>query len=65
MNEQIKNLVKQAGLNIDGYGDPIWGCLDSADAKTQFLKPQYPALMWGKTLPNWTNDCSSKQRANC
>lgn len=38
MNNQIKDLVKQAGLNIDGYGDPIWGCLDDADAKTQFLE---------------------------
>lgn len=38
MKEQIKNLVIQAGLNIDGYGDPIWGCLDTADAKTQFLE---------------------------
>lgn len=38
MNPQIKELVKQAGVNIDGYGDPIWGCLDGADAKTQFLE---------------------------
>jgi len=38
MNEQFKELAKQSGLNIDGFGDPIWGCLDSADAKTQFLE---------------------------
>ena len=33
MNERIKQLIKQAGLNIDGYGDPIWGCLDGEDEK--------------------------------
>ena len=38
MNEQIKELVKQAGLNIDGYGYPIWGCLDGADEKKEFLE---------------------------
>ena len=41
MNEQIKELVKQAGLNIDGYGYPIWGCLDGADEKKEFLE-KYP-----------------------
>jgi hypothetical protein len=38
MNKQIKELVKQAGLNIDGFGYPIWGCLDSADEKKEFLE---------------------------
>ena len=38
MNEQIKELVKHAGLNIDGYGYPIWGCLDGEKAKKEFLE---------------------------
>jgi len=38
MQEQIKELVKQAGLNIDGYGYPIWGCLHSEDEKKEFLE---------------------------
>jgi len=38
MNERIKELTKQAGLNIDGYGYPIWGSLDSEDAKKEFLE---------------------------
>ena len=38
MQEQIKELVKQAGLNIDGYGYPIWGCLDGEDEKKEFLE---------------------------
>jgi hypothetical protein len=38
MNERIKELIKQAGLNIDGYGDPIWGCLDGEDEKREFLE---------------------------
>ena len=38
MNERIKELVKQAGLNIDGYGYPIWGCLDGEDEKKEFLE---------------------------
>lgn len=37
MNEQVKELIKQAGLNIDGFGDPIWGGLCAAD-KTKFLE---------------------------
>jgi hypothetical protein len=38
MNERIKELVKTAGLNIDGYGYPIWGCLDGEDEKKAFLE---------------------------
>jgi hypothetical protein len=38
MNERIKELVKQAGLNIDGYDYPIWGCLDGEDEKKEFLE---------------------------
>jgi len=38
MNERIKELTKQAGLNIDGYGYPIWGSLDSEEAKKKFLE---------------------------
>lgn len=38
MNAQIKELVKQAGLNIDGYGYPIWGCLHGEKAKKEFLE---------------------------
>jgi len=38
MNERIKELVKQAGLNIDGYGYPIWGCLHGEDEKKEFLE---------------------------
>ena len=38
MNKRIKELVKQAGLNIDGYGYPIWGCLDGEDEKKEFLE---------------------------
>jgi hypothetical protein len=38
MNERIKLLVKQAGLNIDGYGYPIWGCLHGEDEKKEFLE---------------------------
>ena len=38
MQEQIKELVKQAGLNIDGYGYPIWGCLHGEDEKKEFLE---------------------------
>jgi len=34
MNEKIKEIAKTAGLNFDGYGDPIWGALDD---DTQFL----------------------------
>jgi len=37
MNERIKELAKNAGLKIDGYGDPIWGCL-IGDEKTEFLE---------------------------
>ena len=38
MNTQIKELAKQAGLNIDGYGYPIWGYLDGEDEKKEFLE---------------------------
>jgi hypothetical protein len=38
MNERIKELIKAAGLNIDGYGYPIWGCLDGEDEKKAFLE---------------------------
>jgi hypothetical protein len=38
MNYRIKELAKQAGLNIDGYGYPIWGCLDGEDEKKEFLE---------------------------
>ena len=38
MQDRIKELVKQAGLNIDGYGYPIWGCLDGEDEKKEFLE---------------------------
>ena len=38
MNERIKQLIKAAGLNIDGYGYPIWGCLDGEDEKKAFLE---------------------------
>jgi hypothetical protein len=38
MNERDKKLVKQAGLNIDGYDYPIWGCLDGEDEKKEFLE---------------------------
>jgi len=38
MNERIRELVKQAGLNIDGYGYPIWGCLDGEDEKKEFVE---------------------------
>jgi len=38
MNERIKELTKAAGLNIDGYGYPIWGCLHGEDEKKAFLE---------------------------
>jgi hypothetical protein len=38
MTERIRELVKQAGLNIDGYGYPIWGCLSGEDEKKEFLE---------------------------
>ncbi len=38
MNEKLKELVKQAGLNIDGYGYPIWGSLDGEEEKKEFLE---------------------------
>ena len=38
MNERIKQLIKAAGLNIDGYGYPIWGCLYGEDEKKAFLE---------------------------
>ena len=38
MNEQIKYLAIKAGLDIDGFGYPIWGCLDGEDEKKEFLE---------------------------
>lgn len=38
MNDQIKYLAIKAGLDIDGFGYPIWGCLDGEDAKKEFLE---------------------------
>ena len=38
MNEQIKYLAIKAGLDIDGFGYPIWGSLESEDAKKEFLE---------------------------
>ena len=38
MNERIKELIIQAGLDVDGYGYPIWGSLDSGDAKKEFVE---------------------------
>ena len=37
MNQNVKKLIKQAGLNIDGFGDPIWGCLSDEDEMNDFL----------------------------
>jgi hypothetical protein len=44
VNDRIKQLVKQAGLNVDGYGYPIWGSLDGEDAKKLFLE-KFAALI--------------------
>ena len=38
MNNQIKYLAIKAGLDIDGFGYPIWGSLESEDAKKEFLE---------------------------
>ena len=38
MNNQIKYLAIKSGLDFDGYGYPIWGCLDEEDAKKEFLE---------------------------
>ena len=38
MNDQIKYLAIKAGLDIDGFGYPIWGCLAGEDEKKEFLE---------------------------
>ena len=38
MNERIRELAIKAGLAIDGYGYPIWGCLAGEDEKKEFLE---------------------------
>ena len=38
MNERIKYLAIKAGLDIDGFGYPIWGCLAGEDEKKEFLE---------------------------
>lgn len=38
MNEQIRELAIKSGLDFDGYGYPIWGSLESEDAKKEFLE---------------------------
>ena len=38
MNDQIKYLAIKSGLDFDGYGYPIWGSLESEDAKKEFLE---------------------------
>ena len=38
MNNQIKYLAIKAGLDIDGFGYPIWGSLESEDEKKEFLE---------------------------
>ncbi len=38
MNERIKYLAIKSGLDFDGYGYPIWGCLAGEDEKKEFLE---------------------------
>ena len=38
MNERIKYLAIKAGLDIDGFGYPIWGSLESEEEKKEFLE---------------------------
>ena len=38
MNERIKYLAIKAGLDIDGFGYPIWGCLAGEEEKKEFLE---------------------------
>ena len=38
MNERIKYLAIKAGLDMDGFGYPIWGCLAGEEEKKEFLE---------------------------
>ena len=38
MNDRIKYLAIKVGLDIDGFGYPIWGCLTGEDEKKEFLE---------------------------